>query len=93
MIEGIISAIIPAIQQGESRLLQISSVSLGGISGSVVAEPSTGKVLGMVTSGLDSDGVSLPVTFAVPSEGVAALVGFDQLHDAGRPNMQVGATG
>lgn len=66
--EGIISAIIPAIQQGESRLLQISSVSLGGISGGVVAEPSTGKVLGMVTSGLDSEGVSLPVTFAIPSE-------------------------
>lgn len=66
--EGIISAIIPAIRQGETRVLQISSVGLGGISGGIVAEPSTGKVLGMVTSGLDSEGVSLPVTFAIPSE-------------------------
>lgn len=66
--DGIISAIIPAIQQGETRLLQISSVALGGISGGVVAEPSTGKVLGMVTSGLDRSGVSLPITYAIPSE-------------------------
>lgn len=66
--DGIISAIIPAIRSGETRILQISSVALGGISGGVVAEPSTGKVLGMVTSGLDRSGVSLPITYAIPSE-------------------------
>jgi hypothetical protein len=66
--DGIISAIIPAIQPGETRLLQISSVALGGISGGVVADASSGKVLGMVTSGLTHSGVSLPITYAIPSE-------------------------
>jgi hypothetical protein len=66
--DGIVSAIIPAIQQGETRLLQISSVALGGISGGVVCDPDTGEVLGMVTSGLTHGGVSLPITYAIPSE-------------------------
>lgn len=65
---GIISAIIPAIQLGETRLLQISSVALGGISGGVVCDPRTGAVLGMVTSGLTVGDVSLPITYALPSE-------------------------
>lgn len=66
--DGIISAIIPAIQPGETRLLQISAVALGGISGGVVADPTTGKVLGMVTSGLNVGEVSLPIAYAIPSE-------------------------
>jgi len=66
--DGIVSAVIPAIQLGETRLFQISSVALGGISGGVVCDPQTGAVLGMVTSGLDIAGVSLPITYALPSE-------------------------
>lgn len=67
--EGIISAIIPATNERETRLLQISSVALGGISGGIVCDPLNGKVLGMVTSGLTNGAdVSLPITYAIPSE-------------------------
>lgn len=66
--DGIVSCIIPATNAGETRLLQVSSVALGGISGGVVCDPDTGKVLGMVTSGFAADGVSLPITYAIPSE-------------------------
>lgn len=66
--DGIISAVIPAIQSGETRLFQISSVALGGISGGVVCDARTGAVLGMVTSGLTVEDVSLPITYAIPSE-------------------------
>jgi hypothetical protein len=67
--DGIVSAVIPAIRQGETRLFQISSVALGGISGGVVCDPRTGAVLGMVTSGLTTaEGISLPITYAIPSE-------------------------
>jgi Trypsin-like peptidase domain len=72
--DGIISAIIPAIQLGETRLLQISSVALGGISGGVVCDPKTGAVLGMVTSGLTVGDVSLPITYAIPSEVLKPFV-------------------
>ena len=78
--EGIISAIIPAIRTGETRLLQISSVALGGISGGVVCDPRTGAVLGMVTIGLTSGDVSLPITYAIPSEVLqpyADAISFD----------------
>ena len=78
--EGIISAIIPAIQLGETRLFQISSVALGGISGGVVCDPRTGAVLGMVTSGLTDGPVNLPITYAIPSEVLqpfAEAVSFD----------------
>jgi len=66
--DGIISAILPATKPKETRLLQISSVAMGGISGGVVCCPDTGFVLGMVTSGITSGGVSLPITYAIPSE-------------------------
>ena len=66
--DGIISAVIPAIHSGETRLFQISSVALGGISGGVVCDARSGRVLGMVTSGLMADGISLPITYAIPSE-------------------------
>ncbi len=72
--DGIISAIIPAIKLGETRLLQISSVALGGISGSVVCDPRTGAVPGMVTSGLMDGDVSLPITYAIPSEVLRPFV-------------------
>lgn len=66
--------IIPAIRRGESRLLQISSVALGGMSGGVVCDPRTGAVLGMVTSGLTAGDVSLPITYALPSEVLQPFV-------------------
>ncbi len=72
--EGIISAIIPAIQSGETRLLQISSVALGGMSGGVVCDPRTGAVLGMVTSGVTVKEISLPITYAIPSEVLKPFV-------------------
>lgn len=78
--EGIISAVIPAMQEGETRLLQLSSIALGGISGGVVCDPSNGRVLGMVTSGLTDNGVPLPVTYAIPSEVLqpwADAISFD----------------
>lgn len=78
--EGIVSAIIPAIQLGETRLIQISSVALGGISGGVVCDPDSGAVLGMVTSGLTVGDISLPITYAIPSEVLrpfADAVSFD----------------
>ncbi len=78
--EGIVSAIIPAIRRGETRLIQISSVALGGISGGVVCDPRSGAVLGMVTSGLTHGEISLPITYALPSEVLrpfADAVSFD----------------
>lgn len=68
--DGIISAVIPAIQLGETRLFQISSVALAGISGGVVCDARTGYVLGMVTSGFEIEGVNLPITYAIPSEAL-----------------------
>lgn len=78
--DGIISAIIPAIRPGETRLFQISSVALNGISGGVVCDPRTGVVLGMVTSGLTSGEIDLPITYALPSEVLrpfADAISFD----------------
>lgn len=66
--DGIISAVLPATRDTETRLIQISSVAVGGISGGVVCSPSTGEVLGMVTSGIEFQGVPLPMTYAIPSE-------------------------
>ncbi|MGO6982556.1 trypsin-like peptidase domain-containing protein [Rhizobium leguminosarum] len=66
--DGIISAILPATKPEETRLFQISSVALGGISGGVVCTADTGRVIGMVTSGLSVESVSLPITYAIPSE-------------------------
>jgi Trypsin-like peptidase domain len=67
--DGIISAVIPATKPTETRLLQISSIAIGGISGGVVCNPNDGAVLGMVTSGLESPpGHALPITYAIPSE-------------------------
>lgn len=67
--DGVISSIIPAVNNRETRLFQISAVAIGGISGGVVCDASNGRVLGMVTSGLTQAGeVDLPITYAIPSE-------------------------
>lgn len=72
---GIISAIVPAARDTETRLLQISAAVAGGISGGAVFHPNTGAVLGMITSGLEGpEGVLHPVTFAIPSEVIAPYV-------------------
>lgn len=72
--EGIISAIIPALAVGETRLLQISATALRGMSGGVVCDPNSGAVLGMVTSGVSADDVDLPITYALPSEVLQPFV-------------------
>ena len=72
--EGIVSAIIPALSAGETRLFQISSVSLRGMSGGVVCLPDSGRVIGMITSGVASDNVDLPITYAIPSEVLEPFV-------------------
>ncbi|MET4332062.1 hypothetical protein ABIB80_007924 [Bradyrhizobium sp. i1.15.2] len=66
--DGIVSAIIPATKETETRLIQISTISMGGISGGVVCDPTSGTILGMVTSGLETAGQSMPITYAIPSE-------------------------
>jgi Trypsin-like peptidase domain len=68
--DGIVGAVVPATRHTETRLFQISSIAVGGISGGVVCDPSTGLVLGMVMSGLEdaSNNQLLPITYAIPSE-------------------------
>jgi S1-C subfamily serine protease len=73
--EGIISAILPATKPGETRLIQITAQSMGGISGGALFNPKNGEVLGMVTSGLNSsEGTPLPVSYAIPSEVIVPYV-------------------
>jgi hypothetical protein len=77
--DGVISAIIPATKPSETRLLQVSSVAMGGISGGAVCDADSGRLLGMVTSGLERNGVPMPITYAIPSEVLqpwAAAVNF-----------------
>jgi hypothetical protein len=68
--DGIVSALIPATKHTETRLIQISTIAIGGMSGGVVCDPATGAVVGMVTSGITetTTGQSLPITYAIPSE-------------------------
>lgn len=73
--KGIISAIIPATNETETRILQISVSVAGGISGGAVFDPITGAVLGMIMSGITGKGGALhPVTYALPSEVIAPYV-------------------
>lgn len=73
---GIVSAIVPAQNNREIRLLQLSAAVAGGISGGAVLIPSTGEVVGMVTSGLTGQAGELhPVTYAIPSEVIMPFVG------------------
>jgi S1-C subfamily serine protease len=71
---GIVSAVLPVTKPGETRLLQLSIPAAGGMSGGAVFDPSTGKVLGMVTSCLHTNGVPQPISWAIPSEVLAPYV-------------------
>lgn len=73
---GIVSAILPSTAPNETRLLQISIPVAGGMSGGAVFLPSTGDVVGMITScvhviGHDSAPTPLPMSYAIPSEVIA----------------------
>lgn len=77
---GVISAILPATEVGETRVLQISIPVAGGMSGGAVFDPKNGKIVGMVFAGVDTpvpttNNVSIaipqPVTYALPSEIIA----------------------
>lgn len=72
--EGIVSSILPAQKTEETRLLQISVAVAGGMSGGAVFDPLSGKVLGMVFSGIEANGVPLPFTYAIPSEVIGPFV-------------------
>ena len=50
--DGIVSAIIPAQNEKETRLLQLSTPAAGGMSGGVVFNPETGEAYGMITSSI-----------------------------------------
>jgi len=75
-LEGIVSAIIPAQNGKETRLLQLSTLTAGGMSGGAVFNPETGRVYGMVTSSVeDPNGALYPVTYAIPSEVILPFSG------------------
>ena len=71
---GIVSAILPATNSSEIRILQISVPSAGGMSGGAVFDPQTGEVLGMITSCVYSNGIPQPISYAIPSEVIAPYV-------------------
>lgn len=72
---GIVSAILPATNPAETRLVQISAAVAGGISGGALLDPKSGALLGMVTSGLTGkEGDLHPVTWALPSKIIAPFV-------------------
>lgn len=68
---GIISAILPASNPTETRILQIGVASAGGMSGGAVIEPHTGEIMGMVTSCVHNNGIPQPISYAIPSEIIA----------------------
>jgi len=76
--QGIVSAILPATKSNETRLIQLSVPCAGGTSGGAVFDPRTGRVLGMVTSGIQARSaalrVPLPISYAIPSEVIAPYV-------------------
>lgn len=73
--DGIVSAILPATSDTETRLIQVSIPVCGGISGGVLFTPEDGKVYGMVTSGVTAPGdIPLPMTYAIPSEVIQPFV-------------------
>ena len=74
--DGIVSAIIPAQNDRETRLLQLSTQAAGGMSGGAVFDPETGVTYGMITSSLQDLGGALhPVTYAIPSEVILPYSG------------------
>jgi len=73
--DGIISAILPAQNETETRIIQVSVPVCGGISGGVMFDPKDGKVYGMVTSGVTAPGdIPLPMTYVIPSEVIKPYV-------------------
>ena len=82
---GIVSAILPALRTNETRIIQINVAVAGGMSGGAVFDPQTGRVLGMVTSGLEgAAGDPHPVTFAIPSEVIAPFAKIISYDAGGR---------
>ena len=75
--DGIVSAIIPAQNERETRLIQLSTVAADGMSGGAVLDPETGAAYGMITSSLqdDTSGALYPVTYAIPSEVILPYSG------------------
>ena len=71
---GIVSAILPATNPTETRVIQVSIPVPGGMSGGAMFDPNTGKVLGMVTSGIDINGIPQPMTYVLPSEVIEPYV-------------------
>jgi S1-C subfamily serine protease len=71
---GIVSAVLPATKSDETRIIQVSIPSAGGMSGGAMFDPKTGKVMGMVTSCVHFKGIPQPMTYVVPSEIIAPFV-------------------
>ena len=75
-VDGIVSTIIPAQNEREIRLLQLSTLAAGGMSGGAVFDPKTGEAYGMVFSSVQGPNSSLhPVTYAIPSEVILPYSG------------------
>ena len=74
--DGVVSAIIPAQNERETRLIQLSTQAAGGMSGGAVFDANTGAAYGMITSSLqDLSGALHPVTYAIPSEVILPYSG------------------
>ena len=74
--DGIVSAIIPAQNEQETRLIQLSTQAAGGMSGGAAFNPETGVAYGMITSSIQGlDGALHPVTYAIPSEVILPYSG------------------
>lgn len=71
---GIVSAVLPATKPTETRILQISVASAGGMSGGAVFLPDSGEIIGMITSCVHSNGIPQPMSYALPSEILAPFV-------------------
>jgi S1-C subfamily serine protease len=68
---GIISAILPATTESETRLLQLNIPAPPSMSGGAVFLPKTGEIIGMVTGGIKIGEIPLPMSYAIPSEVLA----------------------
>ena len=72
--QGVVSAILPATKPYETRIIQVSVPSAGGMSGGAMFDPDTGKVMGMITSCVHTNGIPQPMSYAIPSEIIAPYV-------------------
>ena len=70
----VISAVLPATKPYEIRMIQVSIPSAGGMSGGAMFDPTTGKVLGIITSSVHMNGIPQPISYAIPSEIIAPYV-------------------